>query len=154
MSERIGAYTVLRELGRGGMGVVYLARDSKLDRDVAIKVLPESMARDKERVLRFEREAKLLASLNHPNIAQIHGFEESEGKKFLVLEYVEGETLSQRLRRGALPVEDALEVGKGIAEALESAHEKGVMHRDLKPGNIMVSPDGSVKVLDFGLARR
>jgi serine/threonine-protein kinase len=166
------------------MGEVYRARDTRLDRDVAIKVLPESMARDKERILRFEREAKLLASLNHPNIAAIYGFEtyaraadsslrdDSEGKglpasspsrglkpaarneiHFLVLEYVEGETLAQRLKRGTLPVEDALEIGKQIAEALEAAHEKGIIHRDLKPGNVMVRPDGTVKVLDFGLAR-
>jgi len=135
------------------MGEVYRAKDSRLDRDVAIKVLPESMARDKERVMRFEREAKLLATLNHPHIAAIHGFEECNGKKFLVLEYVEGESLSDRLKTGPLPVEEALEVGKQIAEALEAAHEKGVVHRDLKPGNVMVRPDGTVKVLDFGLAR-
>ncbi len=150
---RLGPYVIAAPVGAGGMGEVYRARDTRLDRDVAIKVLPEQMARDKERILRFEREAKLLASLNHPHIAHIHGFEESDGKKFLVLEYVEGETLSQRLKRGPLPIEEALEVGKQIAEALEAAHEKGVVHRDLKPGNVMVRPDGTVKVLDFGLAR-
>ncbi len=135
------------------MGEVYRARDSKLDREVAIKVLPESMARNKERVLRFEREAKLLASLNHPNIAAIHGFEDAEDKRFLVLELVEGETLAARIRRGALPVDDALEVCKQIAEALEAAHNNGIVHRDLKPGNVMVKADGTVKVLDFGLAK-
>ena len=112
--NQIGAYTMIREIGRGGMGVVYLARDPKLERDVAIKDLPKSMARDKERVLRFEREAKLLASLNHTNIAQIYGFEDADDKKFLVLEYVEGETLAARLKRGALPVDEALGVCKQI----------------------------------------
>ncbi len=150
---RLGPYEILAPLGAGGMGEVYRAKDTRLDRDVAIKVLPESMARDKERVMRFEREAKLLATLNHSHIAAIYGFEEYDGKKFLVLEYVEGEALSARLKRGPLPVEEALEVGKQIAEALEAAHEKGVVHRDLKPGNVMVRPDGTVKVLDFGLAR-
>ncbi len=135
------------------MGEVYLARDPKLDRDVAIKVLPDAFARDNERLLRFDREAKLLASLNHPHIAAIYGFEESEGQRFLVLELVEGDTLGERLRLGPLPVDDALEVARQIAEALEAAHEKGIVHRDLKPANIKVTPDGTVKVLDFGLAR-
>ncbi len=153
MLDQIGPYRIERELGRGGMGVVYLARDTKLDRNVAIKVLPEELTRDTERVLRFEREAKLLASLNHSNVAAIHGFEECDGKKFLVLEYVEGETLAARIKRGVLPVDEALETCKQIAEALEAAHEKGVIHRDLKPGNVMIKPDGTVKVLDFGLAR-
>ncbi len=150
---RLGPYDILSPLGAGGMGEVYLAFDSKLDRNVAIKVLPETMTRDKERVARFEREAKLLASLNHPNIAAIHGFDDSEGIRFLIMEYVEGETLSQRLDGGPFPVEDALDVAKQMAEALEAAHEKGVIHRDLKPGNVMVRPDGTVKVLDFGLAK-
>jgi len=150
---KLGPYDVLHPLGAGGMGEVYRARDTRLDRDVAIKVLPEALARDKERILRFEREAKLLATLNHPHIAAIHGFEEFDGKKVLVLEYVEGETLSQRIKRGPLPVEEALEFGKQVAEALEAAHEKGVIHRDLKPGNVIVRPDGTAKVLDFGLAR-
>ncbi len=149
----LGSYTILSLLGKGGMGEVWRARDTKLDRDVAIKVLPEQLASDTERVLRFEREAKLLASLNHTNIGAIHGLEESDGKKFLVLEYVEGETLGARIKRGALPVDEALETCQQIAEALEAAHEKGVIHRDLKPGNVMVRPDGTVKVLDFGLAR-
>ncbi|MCZ6653072.1 MAG: protein kinase [Planctomycetota bacterium] len=151
--SKLGPYEVTREIGRGGMGVVYLARDPKLDREVAIKVLPEQLTRDTERVLRFEREAKLLASLNHTNVAAIHGFEECDGKKFLVLEYVEGETLAAQIKRGALPVDEALEVCKQIAEALEAAHEKGIIHRDLKPANVMVKADGTVKVLDFGLAR-
>jgi Tol biopolymer transport system component len=135
------------------MGEVYRARDSRLDRDVAIKVLPDAMTRDADRIARFEREAKVLASLNHPNIGAIHGFETAEARKFLVLEYVEGETLAHRLKAGALPVDEALAVSKQMAEALEAAHEKGIVHRDLKPGNVMIRPDGAVKVLDFGLAR-
>ncbi len=153
IGTKLGPYEILSPLGAGGMGEVYRARDSRLDRDVAIKVLPDSMTRDLDRIARFEREAKVLASLNHSNIGAIHGFESAEARKFLVLEYVEGETLAQRLKVGALPVDEALEVGKQIAEALETAHEKGIVHRDLKPGNVMVRPDGTVKVLDFGLAR-
>jgi len=149
----LGPYEVIAPLGAGGMGEVYRARDTRLDREVAIKVLPDALARDRERVLRFEREAKLLASLNHPNIAHVYGFEEAAGKKFLVLEYVAGETLASRLRRGPIPVEETLELARKIAEALEAAHEKGVIHRDLKPGNVMVGKDGAVKVLDFGLAK-
>ncbi|MCH9034460.1 MAG: serine/threonine-protein kinase, partial [Planctomycetes bacterium] len=148
-----GPYKIIAPLGAGGMGEVYRARDAKLDREVAIKVLPDTFARDPERIARFQREAKVLASLNHPSIAAIYGFEESDGKRFLVLELVEGETLAERLRGGVLPVDEALEVCKQIAEALEAAHEKGVIHRDLKPGNVMIRPDGSVKVLDFGLAK-
>ncbi|MCH7995586.1 MAG: serine/threonine protein kinase [Planctomycetes bacterium] len=135
------------------MGVVYLARDTKLDRDVALKVLPETLAGDTERIARFRREAKVLASLNHPNIGAIYGFEESDGKCCLVLEYVEGETLAARLKRGPLPTDEALDVARQLAEAFEAAHEKGVIHRDLKPGNVMLRPDGTVKVLDFGLAK-
>ncbi len=149
----LGSYTILALLGKGGMGEVWRARDSKLDREVAIKVLPEALASDTERVLRFEREAKTLASLNHPNIASIYGFEEADGKRFLVLEYVKGETLSDRLKGGPLQIDDALEVGKQIAEALEAAHERGIIHRDLKPANVQLRPDGAVKVLDFGLAK-
>jgi Tol biopolymer transport system component len=150
---KLGPYEIVSPLGAGGMGEVYRARDTRLDREVAIKILPDSMTRDADRIARFEREAKVLASLNHPNIGAIHGFETDAARKFLVLEYVEGETLAQRLTAGSLPVDEALEVCKQIAEALEAAHEKGIVHRDLKPGNVMVRPDGTVKVLDFGLAR-
>ncbi len=149
----LGPYEIVAPLGAGGMGEVYRARDTKLDRDVAIKVLPETFARDPERLGRFEREAKVLASLNHPNIAAIHGFEEVDGKRFLVLELVEGETLAERLRGGAMPVDEALDFGKQMAEALEAAHERGIIHRDLKPTNVKLTPDGVVKVLDFGLAK-
>ena len=135
------------------MGEVYRARDTKLDRDVAIKVLPEAFAHDAERLARFLREAKTLAALNHPNIAQIHGLEESEGITALVMELVEGDDLSQRIARGAIPIGEALPIAKQIAEALEAAHEQGIIHRDLKPANIKVRPDGTVKVLDFGLAK-
>ena len=153
LHSTIAHYKVTAKLGQGGMGVVYQAMDTKLDREVAIKVLPESFAQDKERLARFEREAKMLASLNHPNIASIYGLEDSDGKKALVLELVEGETLTERLRTGAMPIDEALDVCKQIAEALEAAHEKGIIHRDLKPGNIKITPDGKVKVLDFGLAK-
>ncbi len=146
-------YEITAAIGKGGMGEVYRATDSKLGRSVAIKVLPEEFAQDTERVARFEREAKLLASLNHPNIAAIYGLEQSEGTRFLVLELVEGQTLSERLVRGPLPVQESLELALQIAEALEAAHEKGVIHRDLKPANIKVTSEGKVKVLDFGLAK-
>jgi serine/threonine-protein kinase len=135
------------------MGEVYRARDTRLDRDVAIKVLPETFARDPERIARFQREAKVLASLNHPNIAAIYGFEEANAVRFLVLELVEGETLADRLKIGPLPVDEALSICKQIAEAVETAHEQGVIHRDLKPANVKINPDGKVKVLDFGLAK-
>jgi len=151
--ESIGPYKIKRELGRGGMGVVYLGHDTRLDRDVAIKALPEHLAKDPDRLARFEREAKTLAQLNHPNVAGIHGIEEHEGARYLVLEYVEGETLADRLDRGALPVDEALEIAVQIAAGVEAAHEAGVIHRDLKPGNVIVTPDGKTKVLDFGLAR-
>ena len=149
----IGPYPVEREVGRGGMGIVYLARDTRLDRPVAIKVLPDGFAADPERLARFEREARLLASLSHRNIAAIFGLEESAGRRFLVLEYIEGETLAQRLDRGPLPVDETVEVCRQIAAALEAAHEGGVIHRDLKPGNVKLTPAGEVKVLDFGLAK-
>ncbi len=153
INTSIGPYTITRELGRGGMGVVYFGRDTRLDRDVAIKALPEHLAQDPERLARFEREAKTLAQLHHPNVAGIYGVEEHDGARYLVLEYVEGETLAQRLDRGAIPVDEALEIAIQIAAGVEAAHEAGVIHRDLKPGNVIVTPDGKAKVLDFGLAR-
>jgi Tol biopolymer transport system component/predicted Ser/Thr protein kinase len=149
----IGPYTVESEIGRGGMGIVYRATDSRLGRAVAIKALPEHFADDPERLARFEREARMLATLSHPNVASIYGVEEHEGRKFLVLEYVEGETLADRLDRGPLPVEEALEICIEIAAGLEAAHEAGVIHRDLKPANVRLTPEGKAKVLDFGLAR-
>jgi serine/threonine protein kinase/Tol biopolymer transport system component len=153
IGKTLAHYEITSQLGKGGMGEVYQAKDKKLGRDVAIKVLPEEFARDTERVARFQREAKLLASLNHPNIAAIHGLEEAEGTNFLVLELVEGETLADRIKAGPIPVEESLKLALQIAEALEAAHEKGVIHRDLKPLNIKVTHDGKIKVLDFGLAK-
>jgi serine/threonine protein kinase len=146
-------YEITAEIGKGGMREVYQAKDTKLGRDVAIKVLPEEFARDTDRVARFQREAKLLASLNHPNIAAIYGLEESGGTHFLVMELIEGETLKDRIKSGPIPVEEALKLVLQIAEGLEAAHENGVIHRDLKPANIKVTPDGKVKILDFGLAK-
>jgi serine/threonine protein kinase len=150
---KLGPYEILAPIGAGGMGEVYRARDTRLGRDVAIKVLPEAFAENKERLARFEREARLLASLNHPNIAAIHELEESDGVHFLALEYVPGETLAERIKRGPILIDEALPLFKQIAEGLEAAHDKGVIHRDLKPANIKVTPDGKVKVLDFGLAK-
>ena len=150
---QIGPYEIAREIGRGGMGVVYLARDTKLDRDVAIKCLPPEVTDDKERLARFEREAKLLASLNHPHIATIFGLEEADGNQYLILEFIEGETLAERIGRGAIAVTETLLIAKQIAEAIEAAHEKGIIHRDLKPANIKFTAEGEVKVLDFGLAK-
>ena len=151
----LGPYSVTAKIGEGGMGEVYQARDTKLDRDVALKVLPEAFTADPERLARFEREAKVLASLNHPNIGSIYGLEEAEGGKFraLVLELIEGPTLADRIAQGPIRVVEALPIAKQIAEALEAAHEQGVIHRDLKPANIKVKDDGTVKVLDFGLAK-
>jgi serine/threonine-protein kinase len=146
-------YRLVEKIGEGGMGVVWKAVDTTLDREVAIKVLPEGFASDTERLARFEREAKLLASLNHPNIATIHGLHETGGRHFLAMELVPGEDLSARLARGALPVDEALDVAAQIAEALVAAHDAGVIHRDLKPANVKLSPDGKIKVLDFGLAK-
>src|SRR5262249_5365826 len=140
-------------LGIGGMGEVYRARDTKLGREVAIKVLPAAFAGDPERLSRFTREAQLLASLNHPNIAAIHGFEDLAGVHGLVLELVEGPTLAERLTRGPLPLDETLAIARQIGAALEAAHEQGIIHRDLKPANIKVREDGTVKVLDFGLAK-
>ena len=151
--RQLSSYRLISELGKGGMGEVYKANDQKLGRDVAIKVLPEEFAKDADRVARFQREAKLLASLNHPNIATIHGLEESNGTHFLVLELVEGDTLADRIKGGRIPVEEFLKLALQIAEALEAAHERGVIHRDLKPANIKITPEGKVKVLDFGLAK-
>ena len=150
---RLGSYEIRSAVGVGGMGEVYRARDTKLDRDVAIKILPQAFAANAERIARFQREAKTLASLNHLNIAQIHGLEESGDGPALVMELVEGEDLAQRIARGAIPVAEALPIAKQIAAALEAAHEQGVIHRDLKPANIKVRPDRAVKVLDFGLAK-
>ena len=150
---RVGPYEVVAALGAGGMGEVYRARDTKLQRDVAIKVLPESFADDPDRLARFQREAQVLASLNHPNIGGIHGLEESGGVRALVMELVEGEDLSQRIARGPIPIDEALPIARQIAEALAAAHEQGIIHRDLKPANIKIRSDGTVKVLDFGLAK-
>jgi Tol biopolymer transport system component len=151
---KLGTYEVVAPIGAGGMGEVYQAHDTKLGRDVAIKVLPEAFAHDPERLLRFQREAKMLAALNHSNIATIYGMEQSGATHCLVMELVPGETLAQRIKRdGAVPVEESLTIAKQIAEALEAAHEKGIIHRDLKPANVKLTPEGKVKVLDFGLAK-
>jgi len=151
--DRLAHYEIVEAIGKGGMGEVFRARDSKLDRDVAIKVLPEELATDEERIARFEREAKLLASLNHTNIASIHGFEDARGVKALVLELVEGPTIAERIAGGPVPVEEAIAIARQIADALESGHEAGIIHRDLKPANIKLKNDGTVKVLDYGLAK-
>ena len=135
------------------MGEVWRAEDTKLGRQVALKMLPDLFAQDPERLARFEREARVLASLSHPNIAGIHGLEEVDGKRFLVMELVEGQTLAERIQQGPMPIEEVVRIARQIAEAVESAHEKGVVHRDLKPANVNITPDGTVKVLDFGLAK-
>ncbi len=142
----LGPYRVTAKIGEGGMGEVWQARDTKLDRDVALKVLPQAFTDDPDRLARFEREAKVLASLNHPNIGHIYGLEEADGQKALVLELVEGPTLADRIKQGPIPVDEALPIAKQIAEALEAAHEQGIIHRDLKPANIKVKDDGTVKV--------
>jgi serine/threonine-protein kinase len=149
----LGPYSVTAKIGEGGMGEVYRARDTKLDRDVALKVLPQAFTDDPDRLARFEREAKVLASLNHPNVGGIHGLEESDGVRALVLEYIDGPTLADRIAQGPIPIDEALPIAKQIAEALEAAHEASVIHRDLKPANVKLKPDGTVKVLDFGLAK-
>jgi len=151
--SQVGPYSITSLLGAGGMGEVYRARDPRLERDVAIKALPAHLAGDADRLSRFEREARVLAGLNHPNVGAIFGIEESDGHRFLVLEFVAGQTLAERLKQGPIPLDECLPISIQIAEALEAAHEKGIVHRDLKPGNVMVTPEGRVKVLDFGLAR-
>ena len=153
VGRQIGFYKVLSLLGSGGMGKVYRAHDTKLGRDVAIKVVAGVLPSDPARLARFEREARLLATLNHPHIGAIYGLEESNGVRGLVLELVEGETLAERLSLKGLPGQEALGVGRQIADALDAAHEKGIIHRDLKPANIKITPDGVVKVLDFGVAK-
>jgi serine/threonine protein kinase len=150
---RIGPYQITSQIGEGGMGIVFRAHDTKLQRDVALKLLPDHFAHDPDRLARFRREAQLLASLNHPNIAQIYGLEESGGARCIAMEFVEGQTLAERIARGPVPLDEALHIAKQIAEALEAAHEKDVIHRDLKPANVKVLADGKVKVLDFGLAK-
>src|SRR5207244_8438058 len=150
---RIGSYEVGSPLGEGGMGVVFRAHDTKLQRDVALQLLPDHFADDADRLLRFQREAQVLASLNHPNIAHIYGLEESNNTRCIVMELVEGDTLQERLKRGPIPLEEALPIAVQIVAALEAAHERGIVHRDLKPANIKLTPDERIKVLDFGLAK-
>src|SRR5215217_1045949 len=150
---RLGLYEIVAPLGVGGMGEVYRATDTSLKRQVAIKVLPQTLAVDPDRLARLQREAEVLAALNHPNIAHIHGLEKSDGTIALVMELVEGPTLADRIANGPLALADALPIAKQIAEALEVAHERGIVHRDLKPANIKVRDDGTVKILDFGLAK-
>ncbi len=153
IGETIAHYTITEKIGQGGMGEVYRATDTKLSRDVALKVLPEAFGADRERMARFSREAQVLASLNHPNIASIYGLEDSDDKHALVLELVEGDTLAERVNKGAIPLEESLKIALQMAEALEAAHETGIIHRDLKPANVKITPEGKVKVLDFGLAK-
>jgi len=150
---RLGPYEIVAGIGAGGMGEVYRARDTRLNRDVAIKILPDSFAADPERIARFQREAQVLASLNHPNIAQIYGVEQTADVRALVLEFVDGPTLADRIALGPVPLDEALHIAKQVADALEAAHDLGIIHRDLKPANIKLRPDGAVKVLDFGLAK-
>jgi serine/threonine protein kinase len=151
--SQLGAYEILAPLGAGGMGEVYKARDTKLNRDVALKILPDAFTSEPERLSRFRREAQVLASLNHPHIGQIYGFEDGASTHALVMEFVDGEDLSAIIGRGPIPIAEALPIARQIADALEAAHEQGIVHRDLKPANIKVRADGTVKVLDFGLAK-
>src|SRR5215471_1720166 len=153
IGSQLGSYEIIALLGKGGFGEVYRAKDKKLKREVAIKILPDEFSSNHDRLTRFQREAEVLASLNHPNIAAIYDLETHDRSQFQVLELVDGETLADRIARGPFPVEDALNIAKQIAEALEAAHEKGIIHRDLKPGNVKLTPEGKVKVLDFGLAK-
>jgi eukaryotic-like serine/threonine-protein kinase len=153
LAQTIAHYRIQEKIGAGGMGEVYRATDTRLSRDVAIKVLPEALSRDAERMARFEREAKFLAALNHPNIAAIYGLEESNTTHALIMELVDGPTLAERIKQGPLSLDEALPIARQIAEALEYAHERGIIHRDLKPSNVKLTPDGQVKILDFGLAK-
>src|SRR5437016_2670349 len=150
IGSKLAHFEITSHLGSGGMGDVYQATDSKLGRSVAIKLLPEAFTHGADRAARFEREARMLASLNHPNIAAIYGVEESKGRKFLVMELVTGETLAEKIKRGPIPPDESIGIATQITEALEAAHEKGVIHRDLKPANVKITPEGKVKVLDFG----
>jgi eukaryotic-like serine/threonine-protein kinase len=150
---RLGAYEITAQIGAGGMGEVYRANDTRLKRQVAIKVLPEAVATDPQRVSRFRREAELQAALNHPNIAHLYGLEDLDGITALVMELVEGPTLADRIANAPIPVDEALSIAKQIAEALEAAHEQGIVHRDLKPANVKITDASIVKVLDFGLAK-
>jgi serine/threonine-protein kinase len=151
--SRVGPYEVVSQLGEGAMGVVWRARDTKLLREVALKILPDHFADDPDRLSRLQREAQLLASLNHSNIAQVYGLEHVGTGGCIVMELVEGETLADKLKHGPIPLDEAIEIAKQLADALAAAHERGIVHRDLKPANIKLSPNGTVKVLDFGLAK-
>src|SRR5262249_49393101 len=153
IGKNFGHYQITGHLGSGGMGDVYQALDSRLGRSVAIKCLPDAFTHDSDRLARFQREARVLASLSHPNIAAVYGLEEMEGRLLLIMELVPGETLDERIRRGPIPVEDALDIARQIADAVEAAHESSIVHRDLKPANVKLTPNGGVKVLDFGLAK-
>src|SRR5215475_10386359 len=153
IGAQFGSHEIIALLGKGGMGEVYRARDTKLKRDVAIKILPDEFSHDADRVSRLQREAEVLASLNHSNIAAIYDVQEANGSRFLILELIEGQTRADRIARGPIPVDEALDIAKHICEALEAAHDKGIVHRDLKPSNVKLTQDGKVKVLDFGLAK-
>src|SRR5215207_8180385 len=151
--DRLGSYDIIRAIGAGGMGEVYLARDTRLGRMAAIKRLPAALAADRDRLERFVQEARLASSLNHPNIATVYEVGDAASEPFIAMEYVEGETLAQRLRRGALPIAEVIDLAVQVCEALKVAHDHGITHRDIKPDNLMLRPDGYVKVLDFGLAK-